>query len=112
MTTEQLTSLATRSSPDADRLAHAVAQHWQGELENKLAHGENVLSSVEVDLDARLRFGKGIIVLTGRRLLARGPGESDWRDWPLAAGLRLQHHDHAGVGHLELLDDTARLAAW
>ncbi|MFA9217168.1 MAG: ABC transporter transmembrane domain-containing protein, partial [Sphingomonadaceae bacterium] len=26
--------------------------------------------------------------------------------------MRLQHHDHAGVGHLELVNDAGRLAAW
>ena len=35
-----------------------------------------------------------------------------WRDWPYRAGLQLRHHDHAGVGHLELVDEHALLAAW
>ncbi|MFZ3285392.1 MAG: ABC transporter ATP-binding protein [Telluria sp.] len=67
---------------------------------------------MEVDLDARLRFTKGLIVVTNRRLLARAPGESGWKAWTYRPGLALTHHDHAGVGHLELLDQQGRLAAW
>ncbi|MES2316706.1 MAG: ABC transporter ATP-binding protein [Pseudomonadota bacterium] len=67
---------------------------------------------MEVDLDARLRFKKGILVVTGSRLLARAPGESTWRHWSYRPGLKLTHHDHAGVGHLELVDEQGRLANW
>ena len=82
------------------------------EVEKELASGENVLGSVEVDLDARLRFKKGIVVVTNRRLLARAPGETAWRLWSFRPGLKLGHHDHAGVGHLELTDEQGRLANW
>jgi ATP-binding cassette subfamily B protein len=104
MIIEQLVSPALSAS--------LVPDQWQSEVEKKLASGENVLSSVEVDLDARLRFVKGIIVVTDRRLLSRAPGETEWRDWVYRAGLQLRHHDHAGVGHLELVDGQRRLAAW
>ncbi|MGK5078332.1 ABC transporter ATP-binding protein [Janthinobacterium sp. HLX7-2] len=90
----------------------SLPEHWLAEVESKLSPGENVLSSVEVDLDARLRFTKGIIVVTEKRLLARSPGESTWESWSFRPGLRLTHHDHAGVGHLELFDDHGRLASW
>ena len=90
----------------------SLPEHWLAEVESKLSPGENVLSSVEVDLDARLRFKKGIIVVTEKRLLARSPGESEWKSWSFRPGLRLVHHDHAGVGHLELFDDHGRLASW
>ena len=36
-----------------------------------------------------------------------------WRDWKYRQGLRLRHHDHAGVGSLELLRrPRSRLACW
>ena len=107
MTTEQLVSSSALALSAA-----VVPDSWHRELEKKLASGENVLSSVEVDLDARLRFKRGIIVVTERRLLARAPGEAEWREWPYLPGLELLHHDHAGVGHLELVDQQGRLAAW
>jgi ATP-binding cassette subfamily B protein len=107
MTTQQLvpsTALAVAAS--------FLPEHWQADVEKKLAPGENVLNSVEVDLDARLRFTKGILVVTDRRLLARAPGETEWRDWPYRAGLALRHYDHGGVGHLDLIDAEALLASW
>jgi ATP-binding cassette subfamily B protein len=92
--------------------ASFVPEAWQADVEKKLFPGENVLSGVAVDLDARLRFVNGVIVVTDRRLLALSPGATDWQEWPYRAGLALQHHDHAGVGHLELLDEQGLLAAW
>lgn len=52
------------------------------------------------------------MVVTNLRLLACAPGQSEWREWPYRAGLQLRHHDHAGVGHLELIDSEGLLAAW
>ncbi|MDB5934872.1 MAG: transporter, partial [Massilia sp.] len=92
--------------------ASFLPDEWLPDVEKKLLPGENVLSSVEVDLDAKLRFTKGIVVVTDRRLIARAAGENELRDWPYRAGLQLKHHDHAGVGHLELVDAQGRLAAW
>ena len=107
MTTEQLAS-----APAFALAPPSLPEYWQTELEKKLVSGENVLSSVEVDLDAKLHFTKGMIVVTERRLLARAPGETQWRDWSYRPGLALKHHDHAGVGHLELQDEQGRLAVW
>ncbi len=92
--------------------ASFLPEHWQADVEKKLAPGENVLTSVEVDLDTKLRFTKGLLVVTDRRLLARSPGDTAWHDWPYRAGLVLRHYDHAGVGHLELVDEQGLLAAW
>ncbi|MES3021057.1 MAG: ABC transporter ATP-binding protein [Pseudomonadota bacterium] len=107
MTTEQPFAAVAAAAPNA-----FLPGHWQAEVEKNLASGENVLSSVEVDLDARLRFTKGLLVATDRGLRARAPGELEWREWRYRPGLVLKHHDHAGVGHLELFDAQGRLAAW
>jgi ATP-binding cassette subfamily B protein len=107
MTTQQLVSPASLAIATS-----SLPEHWQDEVAQRLASGENVLTSVEVDLDARLHFKKGILVVTERRLLARSPGETEWRDWPYRQGMALHHHDHAGVGHLELVDQQGLLAAW
>jgi ATP-binding cassette subfamily B protein len=112
MTTQQLVS------PTALTVAASfLPDHWLPDVEKKLLPEENVLSSVEVDLDAKLRFTKGILVVTDRRLLSRAagepaPGEAEWREWSYRPGLQLKHHDHAGVGHLELVDQQGRLATW
>lgn len=107
MTTQQLVPTSTLAPG-----ANSLPERWQGDVEKRLSHGENVLTSVEVDLDARLRFIKGIVVVTERRLMALSPGETEWREWPYRAGLELRHHDHAGVGHLELVDAEGLLASW
>ena len=107
MTTQQLaipSSLAVS--------ANVLPEHWQNDVAKQLAPGENVLTSVEVDLDAKLHFRKGLVVVTSRRLLARAPGDDAWRDWAYRPGLQLRHHDHAGVGHLELVDTEGLLGAW
>jgi len=77
-----------------------------------LAADEILLASLELDLDARLHFGRGLVAVTDRRILARAPGEAAWQEWTYRPGLRLGHHDHAGVGTLELQDASARLASW
>ncbi|MGO4377825.1 ABC transporter ATP-binding protein [Pseudoduganella sp. RAF19] len=85
---------------------------WRSEAQLQLSSGENVLSALEVDLDAKLHFNKGLVILTERRIMARAPGETVWRDWTYRRGMSLKLHDHAGVGHLELVDDMGRLASW
>ncbi|MGZ5202535.1 MAG: ABC transporter transmembrane domain-containing protein, partial [Telluria sp.] len=105
MTTQQLVP-ATAAS------ASSLPDRWQADVAKRLAPGENVLSSVEVDLDARLHYKQGLLVVTQHRLIARSPGTDEWRDWPYRPGLALRHHDHAGVGHLELVDERGLLAAW
>ena len=67
---------------------------------------------LEVDLDTQLRFVRGLVVVTDRRLLSRLPGAVDWHSWDYRSGLTLKHHDHAGVGQLELMDDQGVLASW
>jgi len=77
-----------------------------------LQDGEVVMASLDLDLDQRLHFNRGRVVATNRRLLAKAHGASEWSAWPYVAGLLLRHHDHAGVGSLELFQAGRRLACW
>jgi len=77
-----------------------------------LEPGETLLARLDTDLDARLRYLPGVVLVTDRRLLARGPEESAWQAWRVEPGLRLQLQDHAGAACLALDDGQARLAAW
>jgi ATP-binding cassette subfamily B protein len=90
----------------------ALPSHWAAEVEALLVAGEKIQAWVEIDLDAQLHFAAGLVMVTDRRLLARAPDAGQWSDWPLRAGLRLNHADHAGVGTLELVDERGRLACW
>jgi ATP-binding cassette subfamily B protein len=85
---------------------------WRSEAQLQLSSGENVLGALEVDLDAKLHFSKGMVILTERRIMARAPGETVWQDWTYHKGLALKLHDHAGVGHLELVDELRRITSW
>ena len=97
-----------------------VPAGWRSDVQQQLLSGENVLACLEVDLDERLYFAHGLLIVTDRRLLAC-PAEVPegelvpvrvWQAWDLAGGLRLQHHDHAGVGTLALTLPERRLAHW
>ncbi len=90
----------------------ALPSRWAAEVEALLSAGERTQAWVETDLDAQLHFAAGLVIVTDKRLVARAPGVAQWSDWPLRAGLRLNHADHAGVGMLELVDEHGRLACW
>jgi len=81
-------------------------------VRTQLRPQENVRAVLEVDLDTRLHFSRGLLLLTDQRLLAFDAGSSGGQSWDLRAGLRLAQQDHGGVGQLELLDDQGRLAHW
>jgi ATP-binding cassette subfamily B protein len=81
-------------------------------LHAELRKDETLLAHLDLDLDPRLHFVTGIVVLTDQRLLARHVGDVAWQAWDCHAGLALLHHDHAGVGTLELQDGAQRLAHW
>ncbi|RYY77527.1 MAG: ABC transporter ATP-binding protein, partial [Comamonadaceae bacterium] len=88
------------------------AADWRPVLSPRLAVGENVLGALSVDLDVALRFAQaGGLMLTDRRLLAVD-GAGQVREWPLDASHALRHHDHGGVGSIELVDAERRLAQW
>ncbi|MFZ5525642.1 MAG: ABC transporter ATP-binding protein [Pseudomonadota bacterium] len=71
-----------------------------------LAPEENVLATLEVDLDEQLRFTKRVLTLSSHRLAFLD------REWLLNQSLALRLSDHAGVGSLELHDGETRLAVW
>jgi len=85
---------------------------WRGDVQSQLTAQENVLAALEVDLDTRLHFVRGLVVVTNQRLLSRNGNETQWKQWVFREGLELRHHDHAGVGHLNLVDANGLLATW
>ena len=89
-----------------------IPTDWRAEAQAQLQPLENVQAVLQVDLDTQLRFVRGLMVATDRRLLSRLPGETAWRSWDYRAGLEIEHRDHAGVGQLELREGPALLASW
>ncbi len=102
----------TIQHPAAETSRNDVPDTWISAVTSQLILGENVAASVMVDLDPRLHFSEGLIVVTDQRILACAAGENTWHAWPYTADLRLKHHDHAGVGQLELANTEGRLATW
>jgi ATP-binding cassette subfamily B protein len=67
---------------------------------------------LEVDLDEQLHFVPSLLVATNHGLRSLSSGYGTAQEWAYRADLRLSHHDHAGVGHLELADSQALLQRW
>jgi ATP-binding cassette subfamily B protein len=77
-----------------------------------LAPGDNVLAALTVDLDDAMRFGTGELVLTEHALYARAAGHADWQRLDITPHSTLRHHDHAGVGTLELAEGERFVTRW
>ena len=89
-----------------------LPQTWKELVAKQVTSGENALTALEVDLDDRLNFRKGILVATESRIFSQAPGSDEWTSWEYRPDLVLSHYDHAGIGHLELTDSHGLLAAW
>lgn len=85
---------------------------WVDGFSSQLIDEENVLAWLEIDLNTRLHFAQGIVVVTNHRLMAKMAGDEIWQEWRYQQGLLLTQRDYAGVGCLELFDSKARLAYW
>jgi ATP-binding cassette, subfamily B, bacterial len=92
-----------------------LPEGWRTSAFAQLSAHENVLAWLEVDLNAQLHFSLGLLIVTDQRVLfaAQEVGSSPvWDSWPLVAGMKMTHTDHAGVGTLSLVDATHRIASW
>jgi len=90
-----------------------VPAMWREDLQLQLSSEENVSAWLEVDLNTRLYFARGLLVLTHQRLIWCSPdNEKTWHSLDIQPGWRLELSDHAGVGHLRLRDNSLQLADW
>ena len=89
-----------------------LSAFWRSAVSSQLHPQENVLAALEVDLNAELNFVAGLIVVTDQRILSRTDDQAPWKHWAFRVGLELRHHDHAGVGHIDLVDTGGLLATW
>jgi ATP-binding cassette subfamily B protein len=88
-----------------------LSPQWQAALAKRLEPGEQALAWFEPDLDDALRYDRGLVVMTGRRLLAAGRDGEQWQSWALE-GKSLHTVENGGAGSLELLGPTGLLARW
>ena len=89
----------------------------QKELDAQLQPGEEVMAWFEPNLDAKLRFGNGIVVLTNMGVVARQPtppgaSAAPWSRWELSDVREFRKLDRTGLGILELLGEKKLLQAW
>ncbi len=89
-----------------------LPSEWRRSIVETLNANESVIAVLELDLNERLHFAKGLVCLTNQGLIASKEGSASWVRWPFSEDLKLQLHDHAGVANLELLNQTERLANW
>ena len=88
-----------------------IPEFWRPAVQAKVLADETVLAGIETDLDADLRFARGLVCLTDRNLYALSPA-GDWSVWPLTPELILKLSDHAGVATLDVVSGSGRLACW
>lgn len=99
-----LTNPATFGKPMPELILLNLAKHLEPD--------ETIIAWMEVDLDTNLNFARSILVLSDTRISVKTDGESSWHEWRFSREMKLTRHDHAGVGSLELFDDTSRLTYW
>jgi ATP-binding cassette subfamily B protein len=88
---------------------------WRPEVQAQLDSGEVLLGWFEPDLDQRLSYRSGLVVLTDRRLLAAEahfPTTVSWELWPVSRETNLQAEERGGLGSLELVGPEGRRAHW
>ncbi|MBI1915877.1 MAG: ABC transporter ATP-binding protein [Planctomycetes bacterium] len=96
----------------------ALPPEWQRDAQSRLEHGERILATFEPDLDQRLFFARGLVLLTDRRVLAAdedgrpGAGALRWQAWPLGPDTTLKAQEYGGAGVLELVGPEGRLGHW
>ena len=88
---------------------NSLPESWQGEAAKLLSPGESILAWFEPDLDNQLCFSSGLIAVTDKKFIGF-VSEGLWVQCEYRNGLNLLHSDHAGVGSLELIDASGRIA--
>ncbi len=89
-----------------------LPSHWIAAAQSQLQDNETIIAWLEINLDPLLHFKKQLLVLSAERLLHISDPQTAAVSYPFQANLNCQHHDHAGVGSLELFDGEIRLARW
>ncbi len=99
------------SHPSAAAESASAAGASATRLRPPLHSGEQVLATLEPDLDATLTFATGRVLLTTERIISDSDG-AGWASWALDPELSLHHSDHGGVATLALHGRQAVLARW
>jgi ATP-binding cassette subfamily B protein len=101
-----------RTLTEFDTTCNQLSEPLRGIVQALLTPGESLRAVFQPDLDGRLKYSDGLVVLTDRRLLARESPDAKLVAWPLAQVERLLARDRGGLGTLEALGTNTRLHCW
>jgi ATP-binding cassette, subfamily B, bacterial len=95
----------------------SIPAAWRHDIQSQLVDGERVLSWFEPNLDSKMQFGSGVVVLTDRAVIARPPTgarlpQGVWQRWSLESIHDMKKQDRAGLGVLELLGQDSLIEVW
>ena len=115
--------MSVRSSEILD-IRQELPPRLRAKAESVLKADEALLAWFEPDLDARLHFSSGLLLLTDTRLISLsecdqghdnvsgGGGYSATESWYLSAELALQAREKGGASSLELVDCRGLVTQW
>lgn len=101
-------------NPESD-VWRQVPEDLRRQVETQLSADEKLVAFFLVDLDEQLHFSRGLVVLTSTRIFViRGKAVREVTDstvsWPLDTVAEMAARDRGGLGHLDILGKTGRLA--
>src|SRR6476620_2755625 len=97
----------------ASNQANTLPNPWSSLVPQALKEAEQVIAWLELDLDNRLKFESGLLVLTNQRLISFQQGKPQpTASEPFGPGWELHLGDEKSVARLELFSPTERRAAW
>ena len=92
---------------------------WQEKVHPQLANTEKLRAWFEINLNNNLYFKRSLLIITDQRLICIDSQSDDQvvksnsnAEFCFHANLKLQYHDNAGVGKIELFDKDVRIAIW
>lgn len=88
-----------------------MSEALQAALLETLRDGEELRATLTLDLDEQQSFGRILLALTDRRILALAEGRPTL-EWSLAAVKSVRPFERAGLGTLELLGEEGLLATF
>jgi ATP-binding cassette subfamily B protein len=89
---------------------------WQANVSARLLSAETMHGWLEINLDNKLHFKKSLLVITNQRLIHVEPqtlnSTTQTAEFQYSVHLKLEYHDHAGLGKIELFEQEKRIAYW
>jgi len=111
-------------SPEIVDIRHDLPSRLRAKAESVLERNEVLVAWFEPDLDSRLNFSHGLILLTDARIISfaqndrdsflrnGGNGQATSKAWHLSPEITLVAKEKGGASTLELVNEQGMLAQW